>query len=35
MAIISPAAAAVERLTTGALGPLLPPAALDAALIMT
>jgi len=32
MAIISPAAAAVERLATGALGPLLPLAALDAAL---
>ncbi len=32
MAIISPAAAAVERLTTSALGPLLPPAMLDAAL---
>ncbi len=32
MAIVSPAAAAVERLTVGALGPLLPLAALDAAL---
>jgi hypothetical protein len=32
MGIVSPAAAAVERLTTGALGPLLPLAALDAAL---
>ena len=32
MAIVSPAAAAVERLTAGALGPLLPVAALDAAL---
>ncbi len=32
MASISPAAAAVERLATGALGPLMPLAALDAAL---
>ncbi len=32
MAIVSPAAAAVERLTAGALGPLLPLGALDAAL---
>lgn len=32
MAIVCPAETAVERLTTGALGSLLPPAALDAAL---